>query len=87
MDTRQYRDLNCLNGLIANFGDAGNNAPGAGGALREHLQAARRNLLGAMAGEYSLSLRLAGESAADVQDKAARAEIIRVLGILTAPVL
>ena len=84
IDTRQDRDLKCLDGLIANFGGTDNvtQSQGPCRSLLEHLQAARRNLLGSMPGEYSLSLELARESVVDVPGKAARTEIKKILRTL-----
>jgi len=56
--------LKSLDELIDDLGgsNAGERSMGALGLLSEHLQAARRNLLGAMPGEYRLSLREAKDS-------------------------
>ncbi|SRR5579872_1839080 len=75
--TRQQQDLKCLDQLIADFG-------GIAG-VREHLQAARRYLLGSAAGEYALSLELARESAGSVSNKAKRTEFKEILRELIAP--
>jgi hypothetical protein len=66
--------LECLDELIADLGgaDAGTRSKGPCGLLLEHLQAARRDLLGSMPGEYALSLRQAVESASCISDKNAR---------------
>jgi len=76
IETQQDRDLKCLDGLIADYGHC---------SMLEHLRAARRNLLGSMPGEYSLSLRLAKESAGDVPDKGTRSEIRKILSRLSDP--
>ncbi len=56
--------LKSLDELIADLGGANSGQRGMGplGLLSEHLQAARRNLLGSMPGEYRLSLREARDS-------------------------
>jgi hypothetical protein len=56
--------LKSLDELIDDLGgsNAGERSMGPLGLLSEHLQAARRNLLGAMPGEYRLSLREAKDS-------------------------
>lgn len=56
--------LKCLDELITDLRgtDAGERSMGPLGLLSEHLQAARRNLLGSMPGEYRLSLREAKKS-------------------------
>ena len=59
--------------MIAELGGA--RSGGASDLLFEHLQAARRNLLGSMPGEYSLSLQQAMQSVACFPDKAFRAGI------------
>jgi hypothetical protein len=77
----QDRDLKCLDDLIAGLGgaDAGVRSTGPCGLLFEHLQAARRGLLGSMPGEYSLSLRQAKESVACISDKSTRIEMKKAL--------
>ena len=84
------KDLKSLDALIARLGgssEAGQSS-GPGDLLLEHLQAARRNLLGARAGEYSLSLEQAKESLAFcIPDKGRRAETNRVLQSLMDPEL
>jgi hypothetical protein len=74
----QDKDLKCLDELVADLGgsnDAGTRSRGPCDLLLEHLQAARRNLLGSMPGEYSLSLQQAKESVACISDKSARTAI------------
>jgi hypothetical protein len=85
--TRAQRDLQCLDRLIADFGGTDNvhQSKGSTGSLHEHLQAARRYLLGSMAGEYSLSLRLAKESVASLSDKTKRTELKTILRSLIDP--
>jgi len=82
----QQEDLKCLDELIADLGgssDAGRRSKGPCDLLLEHLQAARRDLLGSMPGEYSLSLQQAKESVACISDKSARIEIKKILRTLT----
>jgi len=71
------KDLKSLDTLIADLGgaDAGTRSQSSCGLLLEHLQAARRDLLGSMRGEYRLSLREANESAVCISDKSVRAGI------------
>ena len=72
------QDLKNLADLIAELGgssDTGRRSGGSCDLLLEHLDAARRNLLGAMPGEYSLSLREAKESIACIADKNVRDRI------------
>jgi hypothetical protein len=74
---QQVKDLKCLDGLIAAFG--------AHALLLEHLQAARRGLLGSMQGEYRSSLQFAKEAAVSIVDKSVRAETRKVLQDLLRP--
>src|SRR3984957_15742549 len=69
--------LKCLDELIATLGgsDTGSHSQGPSGLLLEHLQAARRDLLGSIVGEYRHSLQQAKESVASILDKTARAEM------------
>jgi hypothetical protein len=78
---QQDQDLKCLDGLIAGLGgaDCGKQSEGPSGLLLEHLQAARRSLLGSMRAEYRSSLEQAKESVACVPDKGSRAEIKKTL--------
>lgn len=81
---QQDKDLKCLDNLIVNLGgaDHGTRSDGGCGLLLEHLQAARRGLLGSMRAEYASSLQQARESVACIADKSARAvtkEILRGL--------
>jgi hypothetical protein len=64
-----------LDELIAGLGgaDVGTQSNGPCGLLLEHLQAARRGLLGAMRGEYRLNLEQAKESVGCISDKNSRA--------------
>jgi hypothetical protein len=72
---QQEKQLKSLDELIADLGgcnDADGYSRGLYDLLREHLQAARRYLLGSMPGEYSLSLQQAQESVSWIPDKRAR---------------
>ncbi len=66
---QQDEDLKILDEMIADLG--GSSDVPACDLLLEHLQAARRYLLGSMPGEYSLCLRQANESVVFIPDKAA----------------
>jgi hypothetical protein len=82
---QQDKDLQCLDELIADLGgsnDAGRRSRSPCDLLLEHLQAARRNLLGSMSGEYSLSLRLAKESVARILNKSIRTKAKQILRTL-----
>jgi hypothetical protein len=70
---RQDEDLKCLERLIHGFGDSSCDL------LREHLQAARRDLLGSMRGEYRASLQFADESVSCIAGKGVRAETKKLL--------
>jgi hypothetical protein len=79
---QKYKDLKCLDELIADLGgsnDAGRRSKGPCDLLLEHLQAARRDLLGSMPSEYSVSLQQAKDSVACISDKNARTEIKKIL--------
>jgi hypothetical protein len=76
---QQKDDLKCLDELIATLGGADK---GPCALPVEHLEAARRSLLGASLGEYRLSLEQAKESVVCVIDKNARNEIKKLLGSL-----
>lgn len=67
-------ELKCLEDLIASLGGAvaGVHSPGPCGLLIEHLDAARRDLLGTMRDEYRSSLRSAKGSLACIADGSAR---------------
>jgi hypothetical protein len=73
----QTQDLKSLDQLIADVGgaDEGTRSRGPNSLLIEHLQAARRDLLGSMRGEYRASLQQAEESIASISDKDARAGV------------
>jgi hypothetical protein len=78
---QQKNDLKCLDELIATLGGADNGMHSQGPCALpvEHLEAARRNLLGASVGEYRFSLEQAKESVVCVIDKNARNEIKKLL--------
>jgi len=72
---QQNQQLKCLEALILELGGADSvNQSGARRGLLEHLQAARRSLLGSMPAEYSLSLQEAKASLGCISDKTARAK-------------
>ena len=78
---QQDEDLKSLDQLIAELGGSKNG--GTSDLLFEHLQAARRNLLGSMTGEYGLSLQQAMESTACFPDKDFRNGIkTRIRGLM-----
>lgn len=81
--------LKCLDGLIADLGgaDMGMRSNGPCGLLLEHLEAARRGLLGSMVAEYKSSLEQAKASVACVSDKDARTKIKNtLLGLIDAKI-
>jgi hypothetical protein len=82
----QQEDLKCLDELIAGLGGADTGALSYGpcGLLVEHLQAARRDLLGSIMGEYRFSLEQAKGSVACIIDKTARDEMKKRLQSLLA---
>jgi len=73
---RPDKHLECLDDLIADLGgsDASTHSKSPYGLLIEHLQAARRDLLGSMRAEYGLSLRQATESVTCISDNRARSK-------------
>jgi hypothetical protein len=74
--------LESLDRLLADLGgsgDAGKSSRGPCGLLLEHLDAARRSLLGSIIGEYRLNLEQAKESVACIADNGARAKTKQVL--------
>lgn len=77
----QDDDLKSLDRLIAGLGgaDYGTRSRGPCELLLEHLQAARRDLLGSRSGEYRASLRDAEESSVCIIDKSVRTETKKVL--------
>src|SRR5260370_31023230 len=71
------QDLKYLDKLIADLGgssDVGRQSGGSCDLLLEHLQAARRDLLGSMLDEYRLNLQQAKGSLTCISDRSARAE-------------
>jgi hypothetical protein len=77
--------LNSLDQMIVDLGgagDAGRESRGPNNLLLEHLQAARRSLLGSMFGEYRSNLKDAKESAAYISDKTVQSEIRKRLQTL-----
>lgn len=80
----QQGNLTRLEELIAGLGGVGIGARSAGpcGLLLEHLQTARRGLLGAMRNEYIASLEFAKESISCIPDKSARTKAKQVLQAL-----
>jgi hypothetical protein len=75
------KGLKYLDKLIADLGGAasGTQSESRRGLLLEHLQAARRDLLGSMPGEYGLSLQQAAASLDCIHDKNDRNETKRAL--------
>jgi len=69
---QQDEELKILDEMIADLG--GSSDVPACDLLLEHLQAARRYLLGSMPGEYGLCLQQARESLASIPEKAAGIE-------------
>ena len=74
-------DLKSIEDLIAHLGgvEIGTQSEGSCGLLLEHLEAARRDLLGSMRAEYNSSLQFAKESVACISGTADRAETKRIL--------
>lgn len=77
----QVDDLKRLDDLIAEIGgaDEGMHTVGPSGLLLEHLQAARRGLMGSMRAEYDSSLQQAEGALDCVPDENLRAEIRKTL--------
>ncbi|HEY1756404.1 MAG TPA: hypothetical protein VGG72_13465 [Bryobacteraceae bacterium] len=77
----QNTDLKSLDGLISRLGgdDIGGQSSGPCRLLMEHIQAARRGLLGSMRAEYCSSLQFAKDSVECIPGKDARAETTRIL--------
>jgi hypothetical protein len=75
------KQLKCLDQLIADLGgaDTGTRGRGPCDLLLEHLQAARRDLLGSMLGEYRASLQYAEESVVCIADRCVRADTKKIL--------
>lgn len=78
---QQSADLRTLDELLIKLGGAGigTRTEGPCGLLLEHIQAARRDLLGSMRGEYNSSLKFAKESVACIPGKIPRAEATQIL--------
>lgn len=78
---QQSADLRSLDELLIKLGGAGIGARTEGpcGLLLEHIQAARRDLLGSMRAEYNSSLKFAKESVACIPGKIDRAEAKGIL--------
>ena len=74
-------DLRSLDELLIKLGGAeiGTQTEGPCGLLLEHLQAARRDLLGSRGAEYISSLKFARESASCIPGKIDRAEAKGIL--------
>jgi hypothetical protein len=70
----RLEELNRLDALIARLSgnDLGTRSAGPCGLLLEHLRAGRTALLGAMHGEYGLSLEQAMDSVSCIPEKSAR---------------
>ena len=70
----QLEELHYLDEIIANLSgnDRGAQSAGPCGLILEHLRAARTALLGAMQGEYGLSLEQAMDSVSCIPEKSAR---------------
>ncbi len=77
---QQDEDLKILDEMIADLG--GSCAAAACDLLLEHLQAARRYLLGSMPGEYRFCLQQARESVAFIPEKVAGNETKKILRYL-----
>ena len=78
---QQDKDLSSLDNLVA-----GLQGSDSRGLLLEHLRAARCGLLGAMHGEYLMSLTQAMDSLACISDKGSRAETKQLLqGLIDSP--
>ena len=82
---QQDEDLKMLDEMVADLG--GSSAAPACDLLLEHLQAARRYLLGSMPGEYSLCLEQARQSVAFLPEKVAGTRTKKILGCLIDSVL
>lgn len=78
---QQRADLKSLDDLIAKLGGAGVGwqSPGLFGLLLEHMQGARRGLMGSMRAEYRSNLQFARESVACIPGKTARDEATKTL--------
>jgi hypothetical protein len=78
---QQSADLKSLDELIAKLGgvESGSQSPGLFGLLLEHMQGARRGLMGSMRAEYRSNLQFARESVACIPGKTARDEATNTL--------
>jgi hypothetical protein len=78
---QQSAELRSLDELLIKLGGAeiGMRTEGPCGLLLEHLQAARRDLLGSMRAEYGSSLQFAKESVGCIPGKSTRADVKRIL--------
>ena len=76
----QDEDLKILDEMIADLG--GSRAATACDLLLEHLQAARRYLLGSMPIEYSMCLQQARESLASIPERVTGIETKKILRYL-----
>jgi hypothetical protein len=74
-------DLTCLNDLIAGLGsaDLGTQTESPSGLLLEHLQSARRSVIGSMRAEYSSNLEQAKDSLACIPNHSHRTAITKAL--------
>ena len=82
------QDLATLAALIAELGGsnkAGKQSGSPCDLLLEHLDAARRNLLGSMPGEYRMSLQQAKDALPCIADKSTRSEVQQRLKNLLDP--
>jgi hypothetical protein len=73
------RDLKRIEKLLADLGGAGSQGRGPSDLLLEHIEAARRYLVGSMPGEYIVSLEQAHASLGCIADKHTRSEARKVL--------
>jgi hypothetical protein len=76
-----HTDLKSLDDLLVRLGgdDIGSRSRGSYGLLIEHIQAARRGLLGSMRAEYCSNLQFAKESVACIPGKDDRAETRKII--------
>lgn len=81
---QQDENLKSLEEFIARLGGSKDvrQSPRPSDFLVEHLQSARRSLLGSMPGEYRFNLQQAKESAASLSDKSVRSETKKLLQTL-----
>jgi hypothetical protein len=79
---QQNNRLESLDRLLAELGgsaDAGKSSRGPCGLLLEHLDTARRSLLGSMPGEYRAGLEHAKDAVACISDDGLRTKTKQVL--------